>query len=137
MNRKLLVTLQQFLQMPHIARIGAVVYLFAFKEQTHAVGELMGINSHENIFLFTAAFLYLSHIIRSFPGGLFLSPIFFMNAVDGEEAKAGKRAGNYGVCKGYFLKQLPTPQKSNYLSAQLSASWATLRLASQKVSQIG
>jgi hypothetical protein len=21
------------------------------------------------------------------------------------------------VCKGYFLKQLPTPQKSNYLSA--------------------
>ena len=40
-----------------------------------------------------------------------------MNAVDGEEAKAGKRAGNYGVCKGYFLKQLPTPQKSNYLSA--------------------
>jgi hypothetical protein len=41
-----------------------------------------------------------------------------MNAVDGEEAKAGKRAGNYGVCKGYFLKQLPTPQKSNYLSAK-------------------
>jgi hypothetical protein len=42
-----------------------------------------------------------------------------MNAVVGEEAKAGKRAGNYGVCKGYFLKQLPTPQKSNYLSATI------------------
>jgi hypothetical protein len=26
--------------------------------------------------------------------------IFFLNAVDGKEAKAGKRAENYGVCKG-------------------------------------
>jgi len=41
-----------------------------------------------------------------------------MNAVDGEEAKAGKRAGNLWECvKDIFLKQLPTPKKSNYLSA--------------------
>jgi hypothetical protein len=40
-----------------------------------------------------------------------------MNAVDGEVAKPGKRAGNYGVCKGKFFIQLSTPKKSNYLSA--------------------
>ncbi len=39
-----------------------------------------------------------------------------MNAVDEEEAKPEKRAGNYGVCKGKFLIRLFTPQKSNYLS---------------------
>jgi hypothetical protein len=39
-----------------------------------------------------------------------------MNAVDGEEAKPGKRVGNYGVCKGKFFIQLSTLQKSNYLS---------------------
>jgi hypothetical protein len=32
-----------------------------------------------------------------------------MNTVDGEEAKARKRAGNYGVCKEHFLKQLSIP----------------------------
>jgi hypothetical protein len=42
-----------------------------------------------------------------------------MNAVDGEEAKPGKRAGNYGVCKGKFFMQLSILQKSNYLSAKL------------------
>jgi hypothetical protein len=30
--------------------------------------------------------------------------IFFMNAVDGEETKAEKRAGNYGVCKAILFK---------------------------------
>ena len=54
-----------------------------------------------------------------------------MNAVDGEEAKAGKRAGNYGVCKGYFLKQLPTPQKSNYLSANYLSAEDCKKFASQ------
>jgi len=39
-----------------------------------------------------------------------------MNAVDGEEAKAGKRAGIFEVCKGKFSIQLSTRQKSNYLS---------------------
>jgi hypothetical protein len=39
-----------------------------------------------------------------------------MNAVDGEEAKAGKRAGNYGVCmecvKDIFLNSFPHPKKA-------------------------
>jgi RHS repeat-associated protein len=34
-----------------------------------------------------------------------------MNAVDGKEAKAGKRSGNYGVCKGKFFIQSHTPKK--------------------------
>jgi hypothetical protein len=38
-----------------------------------------------------------------------------MNAVDGEEAKPGKRAGNYGVCKGMLGLKFPTPQKRNFL----------------------
>jgi hypothetical protein len=34
-----------------------------------------------------------------------------MNAVDGKEAKAGKRAGNYGVCKAIVFKCEPYPEK--------------------------
>ena len=39
-----------------------------------------------------------------------------MNAFDGEEAKARKSAGNYGVCKEKFLLIFPHPKKNNYLS---------------------
>ena len=42
-----------------------------------------------------------------------------MNAVDGEEAKVGKRAGIYGACKEKFLLSFPHPKKSNYLSVQI------------------
>ena len=40
-----------------------------------------------------------------------------MNAVDGEEAKAGKRAGNYGVCKEKFLYGFSYAKKRKSLSA--------------------
>jgi hypothetical protein len=32
-----------------------------------------------------------------------------MKVVDGEEAKAGKRAGKYGVCKAIVFKRLTIP----------------------------
>jgi hypothetical protein len=34
-----------------------------------------------------------------------------MNAVEGREAKAGKRADNCGVCKGMLGQKFPTPKK--------------------------
>jgi hypothetical protein len=34
-----------------------------------------------------------------------------MNAVDGEVAKSGKRAENYGVCKEILFKSLPYTEK--------------------------
>jgi hypothetical protein len=40
-----------------------------------------------------------------------------MKVVDGEEAKAGKRAGKYGVCKAKLFKCLPYLEKRKFLSA--------------------
>jgi hypothetical protein len=40
-----------------------------------------------------------------------------MNAIEGKEAKAGKRSGNYGVCKAKFFKSFPYPEKRKFLSA--------------------
>ena len=37
-----------------------------------------------------------------------------MNAVDGKEAKAGKKAGNYGVCKGMLGLKFPTLKKKKF-----------------------
>jgi hypothetical protein len=39
-----------------------------------------------------------------------------MIAVDGREAKAGKRAGNYGDCEGILGLIFPTFKKRNFLS---------------------
>jgi hypothetical protein len=37
-----------------------------------------------------------------------------MNAVDEEEAKAGKRTGNYGVCKVKLFKCFPYQKKRKF-----------------------
>jgi hypothetical protein len=41
-----------------------------------------------------------------------------MNAIDEEGAKAGKRAGNYGVCKEKLGQRISTREKRKRLSAR-------------------
>jgi hypothetical protein len=54
-----------------------------------------------------------------------------MNAVEGKETKAGKRAGNYGVCKAKLFKCFPYPEKRKILPAtSMSVSKTALPIRS-------
>jgi len=46
-------------------------------------------------------------------------PIFFINAVDGEEAKAGEKSGNLWSVERKVLYTAFHTQKNNYLSARI------------------
>jgi hypothetical protein len=50
---------------------------------------------------------------------------FSTDAIDGKEAKSGKRAENCGVCKGKYCIRLPTPQKKQ-LPISHTGHWRSL-----------